>query len=84
MLLWVPDSHFPISITSTSSKQDDEALEEVLAQTASTLSAPTLTKRSRADINKELKERRTDGPRWNSQLKSQRPKTGSSPQSSAQ
>jgi IK cytokine len=45
-------------LASTSSKQDDEALEEVFAQKASTLSAPTSTKRSRADIIKELKEKR--------------------------
>jgi IK cytokine len=51
-------------LASTSSKQDDEALEEVFAQKASTLSAPTSTKRSRADIIKELKEKRAsaDGP----------------------
>jgi IK cytokine len=48
-------------LASTSSKQDDEALEEVFAQKASTLSAPTSTKRSRADIIKELKEKRADG-----------------------
>jgi IK cytokine len=48
-------------LASTSSKQDDEALEEVFAQKASTLSAPTSTKRSRADIIKELKEKRTNG-----------------------
>lgn len=45
-------------LASTSSKQDDEALEEVFAQTASTSSAPALKKRSRADIIKELKEKR--------------------------
>jgi IK cytokine len=45
-------------LASTSSKQDDEALEEVFAQKASTLSAPITTKRSRADIIKELKEKR--------------------------
>jgi IK cytokine len=49
-------------LASTSSKQDDEALEEVFAQTASTSSAPALKKRSRADIIRELKERRADGP----------------------
>jgi IK cytokine len=43
---------------STSSKQDDDALEEVFAQTASTSSVPALKKRSRADIIKELKEKR--------------------------
>jgi IK cytokine len=48
-------------LASTSSKQDDEALEEVFAQKVSTLSAPTSTKRSRADIIKELKEKRTNG-----------------------
>jgi len=48
-------------LASTSSKQDDEALEEVFAQNASTLSAPTSTKRSRADIIKELKEKRVNG-----------------------
>jgi IK cytokine len=47
-------------LASTSSKQDDEALEEVFAQTASTPSAPTSTKRSRADIIKELKEKRAN------------------------
>jgi IK cytokine len=47
-------------LASTSSKQDDEALEEVFAQKASTLSAPTSTKRSRADIIKELKEKRVN------------------------
>lgn len=45
-------------LASTSSKQDDEALEEVFAQTASTSSDPALKKRSRADIIKELKEKR--------------------------
>ena len=45
-------------LASTSSKQDDEALEEVFAQTASTSSAPTSKKRSRADIIKELKEKK--------------------------
>ena len=48
-------------LASTSSKQDDEALEEVFAQSASTTSAPTSTKRSRADIIKELKEKRANG-----------------------
>jgi len=48
-------------LASTSSKQDDEDLEEVFAQKASTLSAPTSTKRSRADIIKELKEKRANG-----------------------
>ena len=47
-------------LASTSSKQDDEALEEVFAQKSSTLSAPTSTKRSRADIIKELKEKRVN------------------------
>jgi IK cytokine len=47
-------------LASTSSKQDDEALEEVFAQKASTLPAPTSTKRSRADIIKELKEKRAN------------------------
>lgn len=50
-----------VRLASTSSKQDDEALEEVFAQKASTLSAPTSTKRSRADIIKELKEKRANG-----------------------
>jgi IK cytokine len=48
-------------LASASSKQDDEALEEVFAQTASTSSAPALKKRSRADIIKELKEKRANG-----------------------
>ena len=48
-------------LASTSSKQDDAALEEVFAQQASTLSAPTSTKRSRADIINELKEKRANG-----------------------
>ncbi|KAI0255917.1 RED-like protein N-terminal region-domain-containing protein [Lactifluus subvellereus] len=48
-------------LASVSSKQDDEALEEVFAQTTSTPSAPPLKKRSRADIVKELKEKRTNG-----------------------
>ena len=47
-------------LASTSSKQDDEALEEVFVQTASTSSVPTSTKRSRADIIKELKEKRAN------------------------
>ena len=47
-------------LASTSSKQDDEALEEVFAQKVSTFSAPTSTKRSRADIIKELKEKRAN------------------------
>jgi IK cytokine len=47
-------------LASTTSKQDDEALEEVFAQTASTSSVPTSTKRSRADIIKELKEKRAN------------------------
>jgi IK cytokine len=50
-----------VRLASTSSKQDDEALEEVFAQKASTLSAATSTKRSRADIIKELKEKRANG-----------------------
>ena len=45
-------------LASASSKQDDEALEEVFVHTASTTSAPTLKKRSRAEIIDELKERR--------------------------
>jgi IK cytokine len=45
-------------LASTQSKEDDEALEEVFAQTASAPSAPSSTKRSRADIIKELKEKR--------------------------
>lgn len=48
-------------LASTSSKQDDEALEEVFAQAASTSSAPASKKRSRADIVKELKEQRAEG-----------------------
>jgi IK cytokine len=50
-------------LASVSSKQDDEALEEVFAQTASpsTSSAPASKKRSRADIIKELKEKRANG-----------------------
>ena len=48
-------------LASTSSKQDDEALEEVFAQTATTSSTPLLKKRSRADIINELKEKRTNG-----------------------
>ena len=47
-------------LASTSSKQDDEALEEVFVQKTSTLPAPTSTKRSRADIIKELKEKRAN------------------------
>jgi IK cytokine len=47
-------------LASTSSKQDDEALEEVFVQKASTLPAPASTKRSRADIIKELKEKRVN------------------------
>jgi IK cytokine len=47
-------------LASTSSKQDDEALEEVFAQTASPSSVPALKKRSRADIIKELKEKRAN------------------------
>jgi len=47
-------------LASTSSKQDDEALEEVFAQTASTSSAPASKKRSRSDIIKELKEKRAN------------------------
>jgi IK cytokine len=45
-------------LASTQSKEDDEALEEVFAQTATAPSAPSSTKRSRADIIKELKEKR--------------------------
>ena len=48
-------------LASTSSKQDDEALEELFAQKAPTLSVPISTKRSRADIIKELKEKRANG-----------------------
>lgn len=48
-------------LASTSSKQDDEALEEVFAQTTSAPPVPSSQKRSRADIIKELKERRADG-----------------------
>ncbi|KAH9967233.1 hypothetical protein BC827DRAFT_1373484 [Russula dissimulans] len=48
-------------LVSASSKQDDEALEDLFAQTASTSSAPTLNKRSRSDIIKELKEKRANG-----------------------
>jgi len=47
-------------LMSASSKQDDEALEDVFAQTASTSSAPTLKKRSRADLIQELKEKRAN------------------------
>jgi IK cytokine len=47
-------------LASTSSKQDDEALEDVFMQAASTSTAPPLKKRSRADIIKELKEKRTN------------------------
>jgi IK cytokine len=47
-------------LASTQSKEDDEALEEVFVQTASTLSAPSSTKRSRTDIIKELKEKRAN------------------------
>jgi len=45
-------------LASTMSKQDDEALEEVFAQTTSAPSDPSSKKRSRADIIKELKEKR--------------------------
>ena len=45
-------------LASTQSKQDDEALEEVFAQTASAPTALSSKKRSRADIIKELKEKR--------------------------
>ncbi len=48
-------------LASTLSKQDDEALEEVFTQTTSAPSAPSSKKRSRADIIKELKEKRADG-----------------------
>lgn len=48
-------------LASTLSKQDDEALEEVFAQTTSAPSASSSKKRSRADIIKELKEKRADG-----------------------
>ncbi|KAH9169926.1 hypothetical protein EDB89DRAFT_2072590 [Lactarius sanguifluus] len=47
-------------LASTSSKQDDEALEEVFAQTTSAPSVPSTQKRSRADIIKELKEKRAN------------------------
>ncbi|KAI9451688.1 RED-like protein N-terminal region-domain-containing protein [Lactarius psammicola] len=47
-------------LASTSSKQDDEALEEVFAQTTSAPSVPSSQKRSRADIIKELKEKRAN------------------------
>jgi IK cytokine len=47
-------------LASVSSKQDDEALEDVFMQAASTSTAPPLEKRSRADIIKELKEKRTN------------------------
>jgi IK cytokine len=47
-------------LASTSSKQDDEALEEVFAQTTSTSSTPAVKKRSRADIIKELKDKRAN------------------------
>ncbi|KAH9066708.1 RED-like protein N-terminal region-domain-containing protein [Lactarius vividus] len=48
-------------LASTSSKQDDEALEEVFAQTTSAPSVSSSQKRSRADIIKELKEKRANG-----------------------
>lgn len=47
-------------LASTTSKQDDEALEEVFAQTTSAPSDPSSKKRTRADIIKELKEKRAD------------------------
>jgi len=47
-------------LSSTLSKQDDEALEEVFAQTTSVPSDPSSKKRSRADIIKELKEKRAN------------------------
>ena len=47
-------------LASTLSKQDDEALEEVFAQTTSAPSDPSSKKRSRADIIKELKEKRAN------------------------
>jgi IK cytokine len=50
-----------VRLASASSKQDDEALEEVFAHTASTSSVPTPKKRSRADIVNELKEKRANG-----------------------
>ncbi|KAI0289440.1 hypothetical protein BC826DRAFT_1107010 [Russula brevipes] len=50
-----------VRLASASSKQDDEALEEVFAHTASTSSVPTSKKRSRADIINELKEKRANG-----------------------
>jgi IK cytokine len=49
-----------VRLASTSSKQDDEALEEVFAQTALPPSVPALKKRSRADIINKLKEKRAN------------------------
>ncbi|KAI0272514.1 RED-like protein N-terminal region-domain-containing protein, partial [Gloeopeniophorella convolvens] len=48
-------------LASVTSKQDDEALEEVFTQTVTVSSASTTRKRSRADIIKELKEKRAAG-----------------------
>jgi IK cytokine len=47
-------------LATTMSKQDDEALEEVFAQTTSAPSDALSKKRSRADIIKELKEKRAN------------------------
>lgn len=47
-------------LASTQSKQDDEALEEVFAETISAPSASSSKKRSRKDIIKELKEQRAN------------------------
>ncbi|KAI0305860.1 RED-like protein N-terminal region-domain-containing protein [Multifurca ochricompacta] len=47
-------------LASTSSKRDDEALEEAFVQTAST-SSPPLKKRTRAEIINQLKEKRANG-----------------------
>ncbi|KAF8269798.1 RED-like protein N-terminal region-domain-containing protein [Lactarius quietus] len=47
-------------LASTQSKEDDEALEEVFAETTSAPSASSSNKRSRADIIKELKEKRAN------------------------
>src|SRR5712691_5525668 len=56
--------------------QDDDALEEVFAQTTSTSSAPTLKKRPRADIIKEFKEKRAS-ENGDSQMRIIPPKNGS-------
>jgi len=47
-------------LASSQSKQDDEALEEVFAETISTPSTSSSKKRSRKDIIKELKEQRAN------------------------